>query len=640
LNSPSETKGLLRFLTAGSVDDGKSTLIGRLLYESEGVYEDQLESVEKASARKGGKLDLSLITDGLQAEREQAITIDVAYRYFSTAKRKFIIADTPGHEQYTRNMVCGASTADLAVLLVDARKGVLEQTRRHLYLLWLLGIRLVVLAVNKMDLVAYDQHCFADIQESFAVLTAPLKGMTTFSIPLSALTGDNVVQRSPKLSWYTGPALLELLETVPVGQDRESEGLRFPVQSVFRPGSDFRGYAGQIVAGSVKPGQPVVALPSGLTTSIDQVVLHKQLLDEASAPQSIVLTLKDHIDLSRGDMLVDPENMPNVSNRFMAELIWMSASPLQRNVPYLIKHATQVLCCNIREIVYRVDVQSFARAEAASLSANEIGIVEIEAHKPMFFDFYSANRAMGSFILVDPTTNDTVAAGIMSERAAAAQGSIEHASPARLSAREPDGLAVWFTGLSGAGKTTICNVVSTELMAQGFRVEVLDGDIIRNRLNSDLGFSQRDRDENVRRLGFLAELLVRHGVIVLVAAISPYRATREELRKNIPGFLEVYVNAPLAVCEQRDPKGLYRRARNGEISGFTGIDHPYEAPITPDVECRTQEETTTRSANKVIEAIEEHFRSLRSTPFSQKHCREAMNTSFEQPHVQTQSQSL
>jgi bifunctional enzyme CysN/CysC len=406
---------------------------------------------------------------------------------------------------------------------------------------------------------------------------------------------------------------------------------------VFRPISDFRGYAGQIVAGSVRPGQPVVALPSGRTTSIEQVILYKQVLEEATAPQSVVVTLKDHIDLSRGDMLVDPEKRPTVSNRFMAELIWMSSSPMQRNVPYLIKHAGQVLCCNILEVLYRVNVQNFARAEASSLYANEIGIVEMEAHKPMFFDFYSANRTMGSFILVDPTTNDTVAAGIISERAAAAQGLNGYAPLVRSSPGQAAGLAVWFTGLSGAGKTTICNVVSTELMAQGFRVEVLDGDVVRNRLNSDLGFSQKDRDENVRRLGFLAELLVRHGVIVLIAAISPYRATREELRKNIPNFLEVYVNAPLAVCEQRDPKGLYRRARNGEISGFTGIDHPYEPPATPDVECRTQEETTTRSANKVIEAIQEHFRSLRSTPpFSQKH----MQSSFEHPHVQSQSQSL
>jgi bifunctional enzyme CysN/CysC len=309
-------------------------------------------------------------------------------------------------------------------------------------------------------------------------------------------------------------------------------------------------------------------------------------------------------------MLVDPEKMPTVSNRFMAELIWMSSSPLQRNVPYLIKHANQVLCCNIVEIRYRVDVHSFARAEASTLYGNEIGIVEIEAHKPMFFDFYSANRAMGSFIVIDPTTNDTVAAGIMSERAAAANESMGYAPLTRLSATAATGLSVWFTGLSGAGKTTICNVVSTELMAQGFRVEVLDGDLIRNRLNSDLGFSQKDRDENVRRLGFVAELLVRHGVIVLVAAISPYRAAREELRKNIPNFLEVYVNAPLAVCEQRDPKGLYRRARNGEITGFTGIDDPYEAPTAPDVECRTHEETATSSANKVIEAIRGAFPQL------------------------------
>lgn len=584
------------------MDDGKSTLIGCLLYEADGVYEDQLHSVRKAS-KQGAELDFSLITDGLRAEREQAITIDVAYRYFSSAKRKFIIADTPGHEQYTRNMVTGASTADAVVLLVDARKGLLEQTRRHVYILWLLGIRHVVLAVNKMDLVHYDQRRFIEIQRAFADGTAFMLGAKTYFIPLSALGGDNVVRSSDAMPWYSGPTLLELLESIPAGNDCSCDHFRFPIQSVIRVSTGFRGYAGQMAAGILKPGQEAVALPSGLHTRVKQVMLYKQVLKEAVAPQSVVVTLEDQIDLGRGDMLVHPERVPIVSNKFFADLIWMSERPLKKDAPYLIKHTSQVLCCSVREVLHKIDVSRFEPIESSSLVLNELGRVTIEAHKPMFFDSYSANHTMGSFIMIDPACNDTVAAGLISEHSASLIENLQAGSSYRIAGLNSPGLIVWFTGLSGAGKTTLCSSVSTELLARGFKVEVLDGDSVRKNLNSDLGFSQQDRDENVRRIGFVAELLARHGVIVLVAAISPYRAVREELRRAIPNFMEVYVNAPLAICEQRDPKGLYRRARKKEIIGFTGVDDPYEAPLAPNVECTTDRETVRSSTNKVISTV-------------------------------------
>lgn len=607
MNSSGETKGLLRFLTAGSVDDGKSTLMGRLLCESDGVYEDQLEAVRKVSAPKTGQIDLSLITDGLRAEREQAITIDVAYRYFSTPRRKFIIADTPGHEQYTRNMVTGASNADLAVLLVDARKGLLEQTRRHACIIWLLGIRRLVLAVNKMDLVDYDEQAFISIRNAFNDSTSSMHGIESYFIPLSALAGDNVVARSMNMPWYSGPSLLELLETVPVEQASDFGRFRFPVQNVIRPNADFRGYAGQVVSGTVKPGQEVIALPSGSRTKVEQVLLYKTALAEAVPPQSVVLTLQNPIDLGRGDMLADPEMIPVVSNQFAAKLIWMAKDPLKKDTPYLVKHASQVLCCSVVDVADRVDVHSFAETEADTLQLNEIGTVEIVTHKPMFFDPYSSNRSMGSFIMIAPATNDTVAAGIVSERNHLTHDGIQPLAHAQALGAQSTGLTVWFTGLSGAGKTTICSAVHTELLAQGFKVEVLDGDVVRRKLNSDLGFSQRDRDENVRRIGFVAQLLASHGVIVLVAAISPYRSVREELRESNPDFIEVYVNAPLEVCESRDPKGLYKRARNKEISGFTGIDDPYQPPLKPQVECKTESETIKASCTKVVSAIVSFF---------------------------------
>ncbi len=606
MSACAQTVSMLRFLTAGSVDDGKSTLIGRLLYECNGVYVDQLESVRKASAIKDSALDLSLITDGLRAEREQAITIDVGFRYFSTAKRTFIIADTPGHEQYTRNMITGASNAELAVLLVDARKGILQQTRRHAYLVWLLGIRRLVIAVNKMDLVGFHAESFLEIQGQFASYARFISGMECYFVPVSALTGSNVVERSKRMPWYDGPSLLELLENLPLEENCGCTGLRFPIQTVLRPSQDFRGYGGQVISGAVTLGQDVLALPSRRMTRVEQIFLYDSRLQEAVPPQSVVLTLADHIDLGRGDMLVDAQRTPSVSNRFVADVIWMSETPLRVNVPYLIKHTTQTLCGTVLTLFHCLDIDALQRVSAASLHMNEIGRVEIQTHKPLFFDPYKSNRGTGRFILIDPFSNNTVGAGIICTLSAAPWDLTCRESegfPANEIGQHPRGLTVWFTGLSGAGKTTICNALCTELLARGFRVEVLDGDIMRMHLCSDLGFSRRDRNENIRRIGFVAELLTRNGTVVLVSAISPYRAARDAVRAKIGDFLEVHVNAPLSTCEQRDSKGLYKKARAGEISGFTGIDDPYEPPLTPEIVCNTAEETIRASTQKVISKV-------------------------------------
>jgi len=597
-----EERDLLRFLTAGSVDDGKSTLIGRLLYESNGIYEDQLSSVRKASSAKNVELDLSLLTDGLRAEREQGITIDVAYRYFATTRRKFIIADTPGHEQYTRNMATGASTAEVALILVDARKGVLNQTRRHTLIAWLLGIRRMIVVINKMDLVEYDDKVFHSIRDEFAKFTAPLRGTQFEFVPLSALSGENVIRCNGSIPWYQGPTLLNLLETVPPTSE-VSQDFRFAVQSVIRPNQDFRGYSGQVGSGAVKPGQEVVALPSGQRTTIQEILLYDRKLDEAFPPQSVVLTTKDHIDLGRGDMLVSADQLPTVSTRVTANLIWMTQNPLRRDTRYLIKHTTKMLCGRISRLNHTLDVNTLAKVEADSLQFNEIGEVQIDLHSPIFCDPYEHNRITGSFIVIDPFTNDTVAAGMIVNATPlqAADGLDESSAGSRVA--QEQGLTVWFTGLSGAGKTTICKAVATELLAHGLQVEVIDGDIIRNHLCKDLGFSKQDRDENIRRIAFVAQLLTRNGAIVLVSAISPYRASRDQARKTIGNFMEVYVSTPLFVCEVRDPKELYQKARSGKIHGFTGIDDPYEPPLNPEIICNTNQESTRESSSKVVSAV-------------------------------------
>jgi bifunctional enzyme CysN/CysC len=589
-------------MAVGSVDDGKSTLIGRLLYDSQALYDDQVSALVEDSRKKDSGIDFSLVTDGLKAEREQAITIDVAYRYFSTERRKFIIADTPGHEFYTRNMVTAASVSELAVLLLDARKGVLPQTCRHAYIAVMLGIRHIIVAVNKMDLVRYDHQVFQQIRDTFLEFAAGL-GVTAIDfIPVSAKDGDNIVSVSSRMPWYKGTSLLEKLETAPAIHETADAKLRFPVQLVIRPNQDFRGYAGQIVSGRLQTGQAVIALPSRQRTEIAEILSRSATIHEAVAPMSVAVTLRDHIELGRGDMLVDAEHMPPLSMRYRAKLIWMSEKSLGLNVPYLMKHTTQTVCGSVIQLCHKIDTQTLHEAKTDRLRLNEIGEVEIETHKPIFGESYGSNRQTGSFVVIDPVEGDTLAAGIL---LGPVQPSAEHVTgESRHDGAHPRGLAVWFTGLSGAGKTTICGAVYTELLALGFRVETLDGDLIRRHMNSDLGFSRKDRDENVRRLGFLAELLVRNGVIVLVSAISPYRDVRDEVRSIIGwGFVEVYVNAPLEVCEQRDPKGLYKQAREKKLTGFTGVDDPYEPPMNPQVECKTDHESLKESTSKVVSTI-------------------------------------
>jgi len=601
LTNRAPDRGLLRFLTAGSVDDGKSTLIGRLLYDANGIYDDQLSSVKRASSLKNVDLDLSLVTDGLRAEREQGITIDVAYRYFSTPKRKFIIADVPGHEQYTRNMATGASTAHAAVLLVDARKGILRQTRRHSLIAWLLGIRQIVVAINKMDLVGFDQRVFCAVREEFDAFATSLDGVRFHYVPLSALQGDNVTSSSDRMEWHQGPSLLELLEKLPV-EPTSNGAFRFPIQYVIRPNQDFRGYAGQVASGVVRMGQEVVALPSWQRTTIKEVRCHTNALERADIHRSVVITTTDHIDLGRGDMLAPPEQLPVIATKIRAHLIWMSQVPLRQDDRYLLKHTTKVVCGRISRIYDQIDIHNLEKLKADNLQFNEIGEVQIDLHDPIFCDPYLQNRTTGSFILIDPLHNDTVAAGMIVEAIAttATERIIEGADG--LSLAHQQGLTIWFTGLSGSGKTTICRAVATELLARGFKVEVIDGDLIRNHLCKDLGFSKRDRDENIRRIAFISQLLTRNGVVVLVSAISPYRRARDEARKNIGRFMEVYVDTSLATCELRDPKNLYRKARSGEIRGFTGIDDPYEPPLKPEVVCNTEMESVRQSSLKVVDS--------------------------------------
>jgi len=591
-------KDLLRFTTAGSVDDGKSTLIGRLLHDTRGVYEDQLESVRKASRDSNAEgFDLSLITDGLRAEREQAITIDVAYRYFQTPRRKFIIADTPGHEQYTRNMATGASTASLAVILLDTRHGVLQQSRRHAYIAALLGIRKLAVAVNKMDLVDFRRDVFERIRDEFGAVAAKLGIAEPFFVPVSARDGDNVATRGARTPWYEGASLLEYLETVEVETAGIAGPLRFPVQLAIRPHLDFRGYAGQIVSGRLRVGDRVLALPSGLETRV-------AALEGPEACPTVCLA--DQIDISRGDMLVDPSAPPSVGREFTATLIWMAAEPLRLEAAYLLKHTTRQVCADVRSVRRVMDMRTLDFGPAAELKLNDIAEVEIETHHPIFFDPYKENRATGSFILIDMISNRTVAAGMILEQVGRPfdKTGWQAEPPAPPKGLAHRGLTVWFTGLSASGKTTLCRAVYERLAARGCRLELLDGDTVRKHLSKGLGFSREDRNENIRRIGFVAGLLTRNGVIALAAAISPYRAVRDEVRASIGDFVEVYVNAPLEVCESRDPKGLYRQARAGHLPAFTGIDDPYEPPFDPEVECRTDRETLEECIAKVLGAID------------------------------------
>ena len=604
-----ESKPLLRFITCGSVDDGKSTLIGRLLYDSKRLFDDQLAALEKDSRKhgtQGERIDYALLLDGLAAEREQGITIDVAYRYFDTDKRKFIVADCPGHEQYTRNMATGASTADLAVVLVDARKGLLTQTHRHSYIVSLLGIRHVVLAVNKMDLVDFDQDVFERIAADYRALAQRLGIASITCIPLSALEGDNLSSRSTRTPWYTGPALLEHLESVQVDTHDTGAGLRLPVQWVNRPHQNFRGYAGTIAAGEVKPGDEVVVLPSARRSRVGQVLGPDGEVATSHAGQAVTLTLVDEIDISRGDVIAAAGDPPEVADQFAAHLLWMSDAPLLPGRPYWLKIGARTVSATVTEIKHRIDVNTQEHLAAKRLELNEVGYCNLSLDEPVAFDTYARNRALGSFILIDRYDNGTAAAGTLDFALRRAGNvhwqhvDVDKAARARQKGQVPK--VLWFTGLSGAGKSTIANLVDKRLHALGYHSFLLDGDNVRHGLNRDLGFTDEDRVENIRRVAEVAKLMTDAGLIVLVSFISPFRAERRMARDRFADgeFIEVFVDVPLALAEARDVKGLYRKARAGLIPNFTGIDSPYETPEHPDVHLHAGEQDPQALALQVL----------------------------------------
>jgi bifunctional enzyme CysN/CysC len=607
-----EQKSLLRFITCGSVDDGKSTLIGRLLYESKLIFEDQLAALaadSKKMGTQGGDLDFALLVDGLAAEREQGITIDVAYRFFSTDRRKFIVADTPGHEQYTRNMVTGASTADVAVILIDARKGVLTQTRRHSYLVALLGIRNVVLAVNKMDLIGYDDEEFNCIVRSYREFARQI-GIEEFTaIPMSALKGDNITEATSSMPWYTGPTLMSFLESVEIEEDSQQRPLRLPVQWVNRPNQDFRGFAGLIASGVIAVGDRVRTLPSGKESSVTRLVTMDGDLPRAVAGQSITVTLKDEIDVSRGDVLVKAEYPSGVADQFQATIIWMHEEPMLPGRPYLLKIGAKTVTASIAQPKYKVNVNTMEHLAAKQLELNEIGICNLNLDRAIAFDPYAENRETGGFILIDRITNDTVGAGLIQFALRRAENihwqALDVNKQARAEQKSQAAGVLWFTGLSGAGKSTIANLVEKKLHAMGRHTYLLDGDNVRHGLNKDLGFTDADRVENIRRVAEVSKLMVDAGLIVLVSFISPFRSERRLARDLLqPGeFIEIFVDTPLAEAEKRDPKGLYRKARRGEIKNFTGIDSPYEPPEHPEIHLDTTAEAAEASADAIIEQL-------------------------------------
>ena len=646
ITEQTQASGLLRLVITGSVDDGKSTLIGRLLYDSEQILTDQLEALRAASERRNGvhALDLSLLTDGLRAEREQGITIDVAYRYFQTPHRKFIIADTPGHERYTRNMVTGASTADLAVILIDARQGVVEQTRRHAFIASLLGIRHLLVCVNKMDLVDYAQDAFERVEQEFREFCARLETTDVTFVPISAVHGENVVERSERMEWYQGPALLYHLEHVHIASDRNLIDCRLPVQWVIRPGTgsgakagptrwpgaglgaqsgrgsddhDYRAYAGQIAAGVFRPGDPVLVLPSGEETRIAGVDSYDGPLPEACAPMSVALRLEDDLDISRGDMICRPHNRPTVDRHIEAIVCWMADDPVVAGALYAIKHTTRMARAVVEDVRYRIDVNTLHRDEhARQLGLNDIGRIRLRTTVPLIFDEYRRNRTTGSFILIDETTNGTVAAGMIIEAHMERpdeqplevtwdrHGLARRARWALLGQR---GATLWLTGLPASGKSTIAAALEERLARDGYRAYRLDGDNLRHGLNSDLGFDPGDRAENIRRVAHVASLFADSGTIALVSAISPYAVDRALARsvheRGELEFVEVFVDTPLDECEWRDPKGLYARARSGKIQGLTGVDAPYERPREPDVELRSAEHDIDRMVEMLVREL-------------------------------------
>jgi bifunctional enzyme CysN/CysC len=622
-----EEKDLLRFLTCGSVDDGKSTLIGRLLYDSKMIYEDQLAAVMKDSkvhGTTGTDFDPALLTDGLKAEREQGITIDVAYRYFSTDRRKFIIADTPGHEQYTRNMATGASTCNLAIILVDARHGVAVQTKRHSFIVSLLGIKHVVVAINKMDLVDWSEEVFRKIRQDFRDCTARLGFTDVQFIPMSALKGDNVVDRSVHTPWYEGPPLLHHLENVNIASDRNLIDFRFPVQYVLRPHLNFRGFAGTVASGIVRVGDEVASLPSGKRSKIKSIVTQDGELSEAFPPMSVTLTLENEIDVSRGNMLVHPKNAPHVGTKFDAMIVWMQEEALKPGGTYLIKHCTQMVPAVVSDVLYKVDVNTMSRVTEAEtacepLGLNEIGRLQIETHRPLAFDSYEKNAETGAFIVIDRLSNATVAAGMIIDRIVLPEVENLPAPVSRhitvetplVQTRDRErllgqkGITIWLTGLSGSGKSTLAQRLEKALVQSGHAAFILDGDNIRHGLSRDLGFAAEDRSENIRRISEVAKLMNQAGLIVLTAFISPYQKDRAQAREIIGAdrFMEVFVDSPLEVCESRDPKGLYKKARAGEIPHFTGVSDPYEAPETPDLRLDTAKMNLEECVEKLLQNV-------------------------------------
>ncbi len=627
---------LLRFTTAGSVDDGKSTLIGRLLYDTQAVFDDKLEKIRDASNGQASgdgaphtdeELELALLTDGLRDEREQGITIDVAYRYFSTPKRKFIIADTPGHEQYTRNMVTGASTAQLAVVLLDARKGVLAQSKRHGFIASLLQIPHMVVAVNKMDLVDFDEGVYREIVGEYRDFAEQLDVKDITFIPISALHGDNVVNQSDNTPWYNGATLLHELETVKTTADRNMVDFRFPVQHVIRPHQDFRGFAGEVASGTVRPGQEVTVLPSGKVTRVDEITTFEGNVDEAGPGDAVVLSLDDEIDVSRGNMIVRSRNQPEVVRSIDADLCWMSEQPMKTDKAYIIQHTTRRAQAFASKIIYRIDIDTLHREEAETFELNDIGRIELTTADPLFIDPYKVNRQTGGFILIDPATNNTVAAGMI-------RGSAQDVAPVgtkseskadrttspnvvweglnipREAREEQNGhrsAVLWFTGLSGSGKSTIARAVEQRLFDRGCHTMMLDGDNVRHGLSGDLGFSAADREENVRRVGEVSRLFFEQGNITLCTFISPYQEDRDRVRSLLPDgrFHEVYVNCDIETCKERDPKGLYEKAESGEIKNFTGISAPYEPPADPELVIDTDALSVEACVEAVIEHLEE-----------------------------------
>ncbi|GAA0631358.1 sulfate adenylyltransferase subunit CysN [Thalassospira tepidiphila] len=609
-----EEKSLLRFITCGSVDDGKSTLIGRLLWDSKLIFEDQLAALESDSRKvgtQGGEIDFALLLDGLQAEREQGITIDVAYRFFSTDKRKFIVADTPGHEQYTRNMATGASTADVAVILIDARKGILTQTRRHSFITSLLGIKHVVLAVNKMDLIDYDQSKFDQIVAEYLKFAEQLNYGSITAIPLSALRGDNMIEPSANTPWYSGPTLLAHLEDVQVEQDAIEKPFRLPVQWVNRPNLDFRGFSGTISSGRVKPGDEVIVTASGQTSKVKDIVTFDGNLDVAIAGQAITLTLEDEIDISRGDVLAHADAKPDFADQFEARIIWMHEDHLLPGRPYLIKMGAQVANAQISDLKYKVNVNTLEHVAGKTLELNEVGIANISADKALAFDPYDQNRHSGRFIIIDRFTNATVGAGMVNHSLRRATNikwqEMDINKGARAYQKGQKSVILWFTGLSGAGKSTVANLVEKKLHALGKHTYTLDGDNVRHGLNKDLGFTDADRVENIRRVGETAKLFVDAGVITLVSFISPFKSERQLARSLVEKdeFIEVFIDTPLEVCEQRDVKGLYKKARAGEIANFTGIDSPYERPENAEITVNTSDQTAEEAAEAIVSKLEE-----------------------------------